>query len=417
MPRLMICRNLLFLLGNNPALLLCANPHLHKCMADILLCNIYPVFLCSQNCRFIQKIFQICSGKSGRRLRNLLKIYIITQRFPLGMDFQDFFSSLYIRPAHRNLPVKTSRTKNGRIKNIHTVRRRHHDDAFIHTKTIHLNKKLVQRLLSLIMAATHSGASASCHCVNFINKNNTRSILFRFLEQISHPGSTYTNKHLHKIRTGNGKERHARLSGYCLGKQCFTGSRRAYQKDSLRDSCPYLNIFLRRLQEIYDLFQLFLFLMQPGHLVKSHFLIILRGEPCTAFPEVHRLSVGAAALPVHHKENQENPCKHKKRRDNRRSKPIILRHIRHFILYALLLQILLNFIHIRYIKTADASVFYVLLYFNIHSSRRHTLVLYHQNIRRLAILNQRTELFVADFLFSLIDLIRKPQDSKQGNDK
>ena len=89
------------------------------------------------------------------------------------MKLQDIFPAAHIRSPHADLTVKTPRTENRRIQDIHTVGRRHNDDAFIHTEAIHFHKQLIQGLLPFIMAAAHAGASASCHSVNFIDKYNT----------------------------------------------------------------------------------------------------------------------------------------------------------------------------------------------------------------------------------------------------
>ena len=42
--------------------------------------------------------------------------------------------------------------------------------------------------MKLIMTAAHTGSAASCHCINLINENNTRSIFLRILKQISDTG-------------------------------------------------------------------------------------------------------------------------------------------------------------------------------------------------------------------------------------
>ena len=89
-------------------------------------------------------ITSIC--KSCCRTRHFRKIHIITERLALYMHLQNFFSSFYISDgllARVTLTVKTARTQDRRIKDIHAVRRRHHNDAFVDSKTIHLYKQLV----------------------------------------------------------------------------------------------------------------------------------------------------------------------------------------------------------------------------------------------------------------------------------
>ena len=59
------------------------------------------------------------------------------------MNLKNFFTACHIRSSDYNLSVKTSRTHDRRIKNIHTVGCCHHDNSLINTKSIHLNKHLV----------------------------------------------------------------------------------------------------------------------------------------------------------------------------------------------------------------------------------------------------------------------------------
>ena len=59
------------------------------------------------------------------------------------MYCKNFLSSSDIRSADYDLTIKTARTHNCRIKDIHTVGRCHDDDSLVDSETIHLNKHLV----------------------------------------------------------------------------------------------------------------------------------------------------------------------------------------------------------------------------------------------------------------------------------
>ena len=110
MSRLVICCDPAFFFGNHTALFLRSDPDFDKRMSDIRLLNIHSVFLCSQNRRLIQKVFQICSCKSTGCLRNLFQIHIVSQRLVSRMYLQDLFSSFDIRTSNYHISVKTSRT-------------------------------------------------------------------------------------------------------------------------------------------------------------------------------------------------------------------------------------------------------------------------------------------------------------------
>jgi len=115
------------------------------------------------------------------------------------MNAKDLLTSLDIWSADCNLTVKTSRTQDRRVQNVDTVGCCHNDDPLVHSESIHLYKKLVQSLLSLIMTAAHTGSTLSCNCIDLIDKNDTRCMLLALFEQVADTGSTDTDKHLHEV--------------------------------------------------------------------------------------------------------------------------------------------------------------------------------------------------------------------------
>ena len=68
-------------------------------------------------------------------------------------------------------------------------------------KAIHLCQQLVQRLLPLVISSK-PGITALSDSVYLVDKNNTRGMLLRLLEQIPDTGGSHTYKHLHEIRAG-----------------------------------------------------------------------------------------------------------------------------------------------------------------------------------------------------------------------
>ena len=182
----MIRGDLFLFLRDHLTLLLCTDAYFDKSTFDIRLKDKSSSLSRCFNGSFIQKILQICTCKSCCCSGNLSQIYILSKRFVLGMNAEDFLSSLHIRTSHCNLTVKTSRTQNCRIQDIHAVSRCHHNDSLIHTKAIHLYQKLVQCLLSLIMSAAHTGSTLSCNRIDLINENNTWCMAFAFFKKITH---------------------------------------------------------------------------------------------------------------------------------------------------------------------------------------------------------------------------------------
>ena len=199
--RLVVSRNLLLLRRNNLALLLFTNAHLNQSSIQIGLSNVSLIIFSRIDSSLVHHIFQIGASKTSSDSRNLFKVHVVAQRFILRMNLQNLLTALHIRSANDHLTVETTRSHNSWVKNIHTVSSSHHDNSLVRTKTVHFNKKLVQCLLSFIMAAAHTCTTSSSHRIDLVNKNDTWQVLLGLGKQITYTRSTDTYKHLHKVRT------------------------------------------------------------------------------------------------------------------------------------------------------------------------------------------------------------------------
>ena len=131
-------RDLFLFFRDHAAVFFRSDTDFDKSFLDIFLAKELTILFCCQDGRFIQQILQFRSCKSCGGLCDLCQIHIISQGFALCMNLQDLLSSTDIRCTYRNGTVKSSRTKNGRIQDIHTVGCCHHDDSLINPETIHL---------------------------------------------------------------------------------------------------------------------------------------------------------------------------------------------------------------------------------------------------------------------------------------
>ena len=161
------------------------------------------------------------------------------------MNAQDFFTAFDVWVGHLHLPVETTRTQKGRVKNIGAVGRRNDDNTFVGLKAVHLNQKLVQGLLAFIIAATIANTARAPDRVNLVNKDDTRRVLFGLLKHIAHAACADTHEHLDKVRARDGKEGHTRLASDGACKQGLTRSRRADKQRTLGDLAAKLAEFLR----------------------------------------------------------------------------------------------------------------------------------------------------------------------------
>src|SRR5699024_3031051 len=162
------------------------------------------------------------------------------------MNFQDLLTALKVRELHGDPSVKTSRTEKRRVEGIRAVGRRQDHNALGTVETVHLGEKLVQSLLSLVVA---SGKARSVTLltdrIDLVDKYDTGSFLIGLLEEVTYLGCSHTYEHFHKFRTGNGEEGNLRLSGNRFRQKCLTCSGRSYKKRAFGHGCADLGIFLR----------------------------------------------------------------------------------------------------------------------------------------------------------------------------
>ena len=232
----MVGGQLFILFCHNMALFLRPGDHLDCRFLYFNHGNRLVVLFCGQQSRLVCEIFKVRAGKSGCRSRNRLEIHVRANRLVFRVYAQNCLASLDIGIANGNLAVKASRTQQRRIEDIAAVCRSNDNDAAVGAKAIHFDKQLIERLFALIVAAAESRAAMTPNGVDFIDKDNRRRIFLRLLEQVAHTRCADADKHLHKIRTGNGEKRHASLSRHSLGQKRLTCSGRSHQQHALGDA-------------------------------------------------------------------------------------------------------------------------------------------------------------------------------------
>ena len=229
----MIGGELLFIIGHHHRATLRA--HHHLILGFFKLCHRYsaPPLTRGQQGSFIHQIGEVRPGKTGCAPCDNTWLYIICQRAFAHMYPQDFFAPDHIWIWHNHLTVKTTRTQQGRVKHIRTVRRGYEDNPFIGFEPVHFHQHLVQGLLAFVIAAAKTRPAMATYRINLVNKDDTRSIFLALFEHIAHPACPDTNKHFHKIRTGDGEKRYVGFAGNSPCQQGFTCTRRTNQQHPL----------------------------------------------------------------------------------------------------------------------------------------------------------------------------------------
>ena len=202
-----------------------------------------------------------------------------------------------------HLTVKPTRTQQRGVQNVGAVGRGHDNDTFVGLKTVHLNQKLVQRLLPLIVATAVACATGPAHGVDLIDEHDAGRVLLRLLEHVAYAGGTHTHKHLNKIRTRDGEERHTRLTGHGPCEQRLTRTGRAHKQRTFGDFTTQAAEFLRISEELNDLFEIIFGLINARHIVKRHTALFFGEQFGLGFTKAHCPTFAAALHPVH----EENP--------------------------------------------------------------------------------------------------------------
>ena len=298
MAHLMVGDDAPLLLAHDAVLLFLSDEnHFHR-LKEILLGYGHPAILHGEDRGLVDHIRQIRAHGSAGRQSDSLQIYRVVHLHILGMHLQDVHAALQIRAVHDDPPVKTAGTKEGRVQHLGPVRRAQHQAGRMAVEAVHLRQQLVQRLLTLVVSA-QTGITALSNGVYLVDKNNAGGMLLRLLEQIPDTGSAHAHEHFHKIRAGQGEERHMGLSRHRLRKQGLSGTRRAHQKGSLGQLRADLGVFPRIVQEIHHLLEGFLGLFLTGHILERHSGVLLNVDLRSALAHIHAHHAATAAHPAH----------------------------------------------------------------------------------------------------------------------
>ena len=154
-----------------------------------------------------------------------------------------------IRALDDDPSVKAARTKQCRIQNFRSVRRRQNEKSFLRVKSVHFSQQLVECLFTFIIAA-QCVVTALTDRVDLIDKDDTRGNRLCLLEQITHTRCANADIHFNKGRARKRKERHARLTCNRFGEQCLTGSGRSHKQGAARKLRANTRVFLRIVQKI-----------------------------------------------------------------------------------------------------------------------------------------------------------------------
>src|SRR6266568_4610955 len=133
------------------------------------------------------------------------------------MDAQDGFAATSFRQIHRDLPVEAPRPQEGRIEHVRAVRGGQDDNGLIGLEAIQLHQQLLQRLFSFIIAGVSRCATARApNRVDFIDKDDARSVLLGLLKEIAHAAGPHPDEEFDEVGPTGTIERDAGLAACAI---------------------------------------------------------------------------------------------------------------------------------------------------------------------------------------------------------
>src|SRR5438874_8028810 len=139
--------------------------------------------------------------------------------------------------------------------------------------------------------------------VDLVHEDDAGRVLLALLEQVAHARGADADEHLDEVGARDREERDIGLAGDGLGQQRFAGAGWPHEQHTLGNLAAQLLELLRILEEVDDLAQLFLRLVDAGHVLEGHLVLLLRDEARAGLAERQRLR--AAALHLAHEEDPD----------------------------------------------------------------------------------------------------------------
>ena len=176
-------------------------------------------------------------------------------------------------------------------------------NALVGLEAVHLDEKLIEGLLALVVAAAEACAPVPADRVDLVDEDQARRVLLALLEHVAHAARADAHEHLHEIGARDGEEGYVGFARDGAREQRLAGTGRADQQHTLRDPAAEPLELLRITQVLDDLFEFLLGLVDAGHVVEGHPALALRQQARARLAEAHCLA--AARLHLAHHEDPD----------------------------------------------------------------------------------------------------------------
>src|SRR6185437_15859619 len=233
-----------------------------------------------------------------------VEFYVRGERLAACVHTQDALTAGQVRLGDDDLPVESPWPQQRRVENVWPVGRGDHDHAALGVEAVELDEQLVQRLLTLVVAAAEASTSVPPDRVDFVDEYDRRRVGLGLLEQVAHTGSADADEHLDEVRARDRVERHAGLASHRPGEQRLAGAWRSVEQHTLGDLGADRQELGRSLQELLDLFEFLDRLVGAGDVGERRLRGVLSDQLGPRLAEVHHPRAAALHL-VHEDEEQQ----------------------------------------------------------------------------------------------------------------
>eukprot|EP00976_Prorocentrum_cordatum_P099412 1191825-Prorocentrum_minimum.AAC.2 len=210
--RLMVRHQLALLLRHHRALLLGPGDDALERVRYLVLGDLLEVAAGGHDRRLVHQVLQVGAGEPGGAAGDLLKVDVGGERLAAAVHLEDLHAALHVGTVDSHLAIETPGAEEGGVEHVGAVGGGEDDDAGVALETVHLGKKLVDGLLTLVVAAAHAGATLAADGVNLVDEDDAGRLRLRLLEEVAHAGGAHADEELHELG-GCGSDRGKRISG------------------------------------------------------------------------------------------------------------------------------------------------------------------------------------------------------------
>ena len=127
---------------------------------------------CGEQRRLVDEVRQVGADHAGRRRRDPAQVDVRAEREPARVHRENRLATLAVRGLHRDAPVEPAGAEQGRIEDIGPVRGGDHHHGLALVEAVHLDEKLVEGLLPLVVAATETGAALATDGIELVDEDH-----------------------------------------------------------------------------------------------------------------------------------------------------------------------------------------------------------------------------------------------------